>query len=74
MTRSSSPVTAGLAARRRSRSRHALTTMRCSQVVTAESPRKPLAWRKAEIIASCKASAASSASPSVRTATAHNRS
>jgi hypothetical protein len=38
---SSSPVkVAGLAARRRSRSRQAFTTIRCSQVVTAESPRK----------------------------------
>ena len=46
------PVVAGRAARRRIRSRQALTTIRCSQVVTAESPRKLDARRKAEIIAS----------------------
>ena len=62
------------AARRRSWSRQALTTMRCSQVVTAESPRKSPARRKAEIIASCRASAASSGSQTVRSATAHSRS
>ena len=45
---------------RRSRSRQALTTMRCSQVVTAASPRKASARRKAEMKASCTASAASS--------------
>ncbi len=37
---SSIPLAAGRAARRRIRSRQALTTMRCSQVVTADSPRK----------------------------------
>ena len=37
--------------------------MRWSHVVTAESPRKLPARRKAEIIASCSASAASSAIP-----------
>ena len=71
---SSTPLAAGRAARRRIRSRQALTTIRCSQVVTAESPRKSPARRNAEIIASCSASAASSGSPSVRSATAHSRS
>ena len=72
-SRSRSPAT-GRAARRRIRSRQAFTTIRCSQVVTAESPRKSAARRNAEIIASCRASAASSASPIVRSATAHKRS
>ena len=62
------------AVRRRIRSRHAFTTIRCSQVVTAESPRKLAARLNAEINASCSASAASSGSDMVRTATAHNRS
>jgi hypothetical protein len=65
---------AGRAARRRIRSRAAFTTILCSQVVTAESPRKWSARRNAAIIASCRASAASSGSPSVRTATAQSRS
>ena len=73
-SRRSSPPIVGRAARRRIRSRQALTTIRCSQVVTAESPRKLPARRKAEIIASCSASAASSGSDRVRTATAHSRS
>ena len=68
------PPATGRAARRRIRSRQAFTTIRCSQVVTAESPRKSAARRNAEIIASCRASAASSASPIVRSATAHKRS
>ena len=59
---------------RRSRSRQALTTIRCSQVVTAASPRKESARRNAEIIASWSASAASSGWPVVRRATAHSRS
>src|SRR6202044_74356 len=54
----------GRAARRRMRSRAALTTILCNQVVTAESPRKPSAFWNAAIIASCRASAASSGSPS----------
>src|SRR5580698_1009389 len=60
--------------RRRSRSSEALTTIRCSQVVTADSPRKSPARRKAEIIASWRASAASSGSQTMRRATAHSRS
>ncbi len=64
----------GRAWARRTRSRHALTTIRCSQVVTAESPRNRSAARNAEISASCTASAASSRSPNVRSATAHSRS
>ena len=60
--------------RRRSRSRQALTTIRCSQVVTAASPRKESARRKAEISASWRASAASSGLPVVRSATAQSRS
>ena len=59
---------------RRSRSRQALTTIRCSQVVTAESPRKDSARLKAEMRASWSASAASSGLPVVRSATAHSRS
>ena len=59
---------------RRSRSRQALTTMRCSQVVTAASPRKDPARRKAVMKPSWTQSAASSRSPVVRTATAHIRS
>ena len=60
--------------RRRSWSRQALTTMRCSQVDTAESPRNEPARRKAEMKASWTQSAASSRSPVVRSATAHIRS
>ena len=45
---------------RRILSMHALTTMRCSHVVTAASPRYASALRKAEMKASCTASAASS--------------
>src|SRR5665648_441651 len=48
--------------------------MRCSQVVTAESPRKESARRKAAMNASCTASAAISGSRVVRKATAHIRS
>jgi hypothetical protein len=65
---------AGRAVRRRVRSRAELTTILCNQVVTAESPRKLSARRSAAIIASCTASAASSGSPTVRTATAQSRS
>ena len=59
---------------RRSRSRHALTTIRCSHVVTAASPRNASARRKAAMNASCTASAASSGSTAVRSATAYIRS
>ena len=45
---------------RRSRSRQALTTIRCSQLLTAASWRNVPALRWAESIASCSASAASS--------------
>ena len=65
--------TVGRAARRRTRSRQALTTMRCSQVVTRASPRKDPAARYADRHASWTASAASSGSPRVRSATAHSR-
>ena len=58
----------------RSRSRQALTTTRCSQVVTAASPRKDPARRNAAIIPSWRPSAASSGLPIVRRATAHSRS
>ena len=64
----------GRAARRRTRSRQALTTIRCSHVVTAASPRKVSARRKADSSASWTASAASSRSPSVRSATDQSRS
>ena len=59
---------------RRSRSRQALTTIRCSHVVTADSPRKDPALRYAAMKASWTQSEASSGSPQVRTATAHIRS
>ncbi len=71
---SSSSGRVGRTARRGARSRQALTTMRCSQVVTAESPRKRSAARRADTRASWTASAASSRSPVVRRATAHSRS
>jgi hypothetical protein len=67
-------ATVGRACRRRIRSRQALTTIRCSQVVTADSARNDPAARYAEISASCRASAASSGSRSVRRATAQSRS
>ena len=73
-SRSSGSGSAARTRRRRSRSRQALTTIRCSQVVTAASPRKESARRNAEISASWRASAASSGSPVVRRATAHSRS
>src|SRR5690606_20714522 len=66
--------TVGLACLRRIRSRQAFTTMRCSHVVTCDSARKFEAARKAEMNASCRASAASSGSRTVRRATAHLRS
>ena len=56
------------------RSRQALTTIRCSQVVTAASPRKDPARRNAAIMPSWRPSAASSGLPMVRSATAHSRS
>ena len=59
-TRSSLPLTSGRALRRRILSRQALTTIRCSQVVTADSPLKLSARLNAEIMASWSASAASS--------------
>ncbi len=71
---SSGSGTVARVCRRRIRSRQALTTIRCSQVVTAESPRNDPAALYAEISASCSASAASSRSRVVRSATAHNRS
>ena len=51
-----------------------MTTTRCSQVVTAASPRNEPARRNAAIIPSCRPSAASSGLPMVRSATAHSRS
>jgi hypothetical protein len=60
--------------RRRILSRQAFTTIRCSQVVTWDSARKLPAARNAEMNASWRASAASSGSRSVRSATAHIRS
>ena len=73
-SRSSGSGSAARTLRRRSRSRQALTTIRCSQVVTAASPRNDSARRKAETSASWRASAASSGLPVVRRATAHSRS
>ena len=66
--------TVGRALARRRRSRHALTTIRCNQVVTWASPRKVAAERCALSSASWRASAASSGSPVVRRATAQSRS
>ena len=73
-SRSSGSGSAARTLRRRNRSRQALTTIRCSQVVTAASPRKDSARRNAEISASWRASAASSGLPVVRRATAQSRS
>ncbi len=73
-SRSSGSGSAARTLRRRSRSRQALTTIRCSQVVTAASPRNDSARRNAEISASWRASAASSGLPVVRRATAQSRS
>ena len=58
----------------RIRSRQALTTTRCSQVVTAASPRNDPARRYAATMPSCRPSAASSGLPMVRSATAQSRS
>ena len=58
----------------RSRSRQALTTTRCSQVVTCASPRKLPARRNAAMYASCRASAASSGLRITRSAMAQRRS
>ena len=68
----SASVRRTFAARRRSR--QALTTTRCSQVVTAASPRKVSARRYAATRPSCRPSAASCGLPIVRRATAQSRS
>ena len=68
----SASVRRTFAARRRSR--QALTTTRCSQVVTAASPRKVPARRYAATRPSWRPSAASSRLPMVRSATAQSRS
>ena len=73
-SRSSGSASARRTLAARIRSRQALTTTRCSQVVTAASPRNEPALRKAATMPSWSPSAASSGLLMVRSATAQSRS